>query len=115
MLRTTDNNCGKEIEKDFLPDLNLIANKKISDLILEDNPNLLVFPNDLNQTGDKISEEYLFSLHGSILTTGNIMGFVGINNSEITIHSRFAKNNNDYFLHYMLQKVFSINMFDLIQ
>ncbi len=113
MLRTTDNNCGKEIEKDFLPDLNLIANKKISDIILEDNPNLLVFPDDLNQTGDKISEEYLFSLHGSILTTGNIMGFVGINNSEITIHSRFAKNNNDYFLHYMLQKVFSINMFDL--
>jgi hypothetical protein len=48
MLRTTDNNCGKEIEKDYLSDLNLIANRKISDLIFEDNPNLLVFPNDLN-------------------------------------------------------------------
>lgn len=113
MLRTTDNNCGKEIGKEFLPDLNLIANKKISNLILEDNPNLLVFPNDLNQSGDRISEEFVFSLHDSILTTGNIMGFVGINNSEIAIHSRFAKDNNDYFLHYMLQKVFSINLFDL--
>lgn len=113
MLITTDNNCGIEIEKDLLPDLNLIANKKISDLILEDNPNLLVFPKNLNQSGDKISEEYIFSLNNSILTTGNIMGFVGINNSEITIHSRFAEDNDDYFLHYMLQKVFSINLFDL--
>jgi len=41
------------------------------------------------------------------------MGFVGVNNCEITIQSRFAKNKNDYFLHYMLQKVFSINLFDL--
>lgn len=113
MLRTTDNNGGKEIEAHFLPDFGIIANKRISNLISDDNPNLLVFPNDLNQNSDKISEEYIFSLHDSTLTTGNIMGFIGINNSEITIQSRFAKNNQDYFLHYMLQKVFSINLFDL--
>jgi 5-methylcytosine-specific restriction endonuclease McrBC regulatory subunit McrC len=113
MLKTTDNNGGKEIEAHFLPDFGIIANKKISNLISDDNPNLLVFPNDLNQSSDKISEEYIFSLHNSSLTTGNIMGFIGINNSEMTIQSRFAKNNQDYFLHYMLQKVFSINLFDL--
>ena len=113
MLRTTDNNGGKEIEKLFLPDFAIIANKRIGSLISDDNPNLLVFPNDLNQNRDKISEEYIFSLHDSTLTTGNIMGFIGVNDSEITIHSRFAKNNQDYFLHYMLQKVFSINLFDL--
>ena len=113
MLRTTDNNGGKEIEKLFLPDFAIIANKSIGSLISDDNPNLLVFPNDLNQNGDKISEENIFSLHDSTLTTGNIMGFIGVNDSEITIHSRFAKNNQDYFLHYMLQKVFSINLFDL--
>ncbi len=39
------------------------------------------------------------------------MGFVGRNSSQLTISSRFAKDdNNDYFLHYMLQKVFSINL-----
>ena len=39
------------------------------------------------------------------------MGFVGRNYSQLTISSRFAKDdNNDYFLHYMLQKVFSINL-----
>ncbi|MBX0332948.1 hypothetical protein K3G39_06835 [Pontibacter sp. HSC-14F20] len=113
MLRTTDNNCGIEVGTNLLPDLKLIANKKISSLISDDNPNLLVFPNDLSQYGDKIGKELIFSLHETTLTTGNIMGFVGVNSSEITIHSRFAKKDNDYFLHYMLQKVFSINLFDL--
>lgn len=113
MLRTTDNNCGVEIENGFIPDFEKIANKKISSLISEVNPNLLVFPNDLNQYGDNISEEHIFTLHNNTLVTGNIMGFIGINESEITIQSRFAKNNKDYFLHYMLQKVFSINLFDL--
>lgn len=113
MLRTTDNNGGEEIETHFLPDFGIIANKRISNLISDDNPNLLVFPDDLNQNSGKISEEYIFSLHNSTLTTGNIMGFIGINNNEITIQSRFAKDNQDYFLHYMLQKVFSINLFDL--
>ncbi|WP_162339909.1 McrC family protein [Cyclobacterium salsum] len=113
MLRTTDNNGGKEIEAHFLPDFGIIANKRISNLISDDNPNLLIFPNDLNQNSDKISEEHIFSLLDSTLTTGNIMGFIGVNNSEISIQSRFAKNNQDYFLHYMLQKVFSINLFDL--
>ncbi len=102
-----------EIEKHFLPDFGIIANKTIGSLISDDNPNLLIFPNDLSQNSDKISEEYIFSLQDSTLTTANIMGFVGVNESEITIHSRFAKNNQDYFLHYMLQKVFSINLFDL--
>ena len=113
MLKVTDNNCGELIDERFVSDLEIIANRKISSLISEDNPNLLIFPNDLSQSDDKISEEYIFSLHGSQLTTGNIMGFVGVNNCEITIQSRFAKDKNDYFLHYMLQKVFSINLFDL--
>lgn len=113
MLRTTDNNCGIEIEKNYIPDFDIVANKRISNLISEDNPNLLIFPNDLSQNGDKISEEHIFTLHETTLTTGNIMGFIGVNDSEITIQSRFAKNNQDYFLHYMLQKVFSINLFDL--
>jgi len=113
MLKVTDNNCGVKIEKELIPDLKLIANKRISSLISEDNPNLLIFPNDLSQNGDEISEEHIFNLHDTTLTTCNIMGFVGVNESEITIQSRFARDNKDYFLHYMLQKVFSINLFDL--
>jgi len=114
MLKTTDNNCGSlKLSSNHVSNLSIIANKKIGSLISTDNTNLLIFPHDLNQYGDKISDEHVFEIHDSILTTGNIMGFIGVNDSEITIKSRFSKDDNDYFLHYMLQKVFSINLFDL--
>lgn len=114
MLKTTDNNCGNfQIDKLHIPNIQIIANVNIGNLKVNDYPNLLVFPSNFNVYGDKISEEQIFSLHESILTTGNIMGFVGINDSEIKIQSRFANGDDDYFLHYMLQKVFSINLFNL--
>jgi 5-methylcytosine-specific restriction endonuclease McrBC regulatory subunit McrC len=40
------------------------------------------------------------------------MGFIGMNNTNIAITSRFADDENDNFLHYMLQKVLAINVFD---
>ncbi|MFA9188763.1 McrC family protein [Flavobacterium magnesitis] len=114
MLKTTDNNCGNFLV-DGLHNENLrkIANIKIRDLKLFESQNLLVFPNWLNTHGDKIGDESIFSLRDTVLTTGNTMGFVGVNDSEIKIQSRFSRNDEDYFLHYMLQKVFAINMFDL--
>lgn len=41
------------------------------------------------------------------------MGFVGIGNQQLKIYSRFDEDKNDYFMHYMLQKVFSYNIFNL--
>lgn len=56
----------------------------------------------------------MFLLDGDKLVTGNIMGFVGYNGTQVSIRSRFAKDDgNDYFLHYMLQKVLSLNVFNL--
>lgn len=113
-MKTTDNNCGNfQVDEVHLSNLKMIANVAIGNLKLDDITNLLVFPNNLNHYGDKIHEKSIFSLVDTTLTTGNIMGFVGVNDSEIIIQSRFAKGEDDYFLHYMLQKVFSINMFDL--
>jgi len=44
------------------------------------------------------------------------MGFVGRNTSKLTITSRFAKDDeNDFFLHYMLQKVLAANIFNFEQ
>lgn len=41
------------------------------------------------------------------------MGFVGRKNQQMKIYSRFDNQEHDYFLHYMLQKVFSYNIFNL--
>ena len=111
---TTDNH-NKQIDSE--PDLlNLakIADVKIKDLTLDDNPNLLIFPRDLHQYGDEISDSNIISIADNQISTDNIMGFVGVNDTQLDIRSRFAQDDGrDYFLHYMLQKVFSINLFDI--
>lgn len=81
---------------------------------LEDHPNLLIFPRDFKTYGDKIGKEKIFEINGDCMATGNIMGFVGYNGTQVSIRSRFAKDDgNDYFLHYMLQKVLCLNVFNL--
>lgn len=111
---TTDNH-NKQIDSESdLQNLAKIADVKIKDLKLDDNPNLLIFPRDFYQYGDKISESNIISLQGDKISTGNIMGFVGLGDTQLDIKSRFAQDDGrDYFLHYMLQKVFSINLFDI--
>lgn len=112
-MRTTDNNGGKSVDKlDNLniADLSVIANRNLLDLQKE-NPDLLVFPHSFGKYRDDIEKPHIFSLDDENLTTYNLMGFIGRNSTQLTISSRFAKDdNNDYFLHYMLQKVFSINL-----
>lgn len=86
----------------------------IGELKIEGNPNLLVFPQSLNQYKDGITNEYIFTMRDNTIYTGNIMGFVGYKNTRLRIHSRFAKTDEqDFFLHYMLQRVFAVNLFDL--
>ncbi len=116
-MKIYDNTTRKLSEEEISsakPDLERIANIKIGELSLEDNPNLLVFPRDLHRYGDEISENCIISMRDDDISTGNIMGFVGVNDTQLDIKSRFAKvDEDDYFLHYMLQKVFSINLFDI--
>lgn len=112
-MRKRDNNCGEkltDIEIPNIADLSSIANRNLIDLQKE-NPDLLVFPQTLGHYRDDVEKSHIFSLDEGNLTTYNLMGFIGRNSSQLTISSRFANDdNNDYFLHYMLQKVFSINL-----
>ena len=43
----------------------------------------------------------------------NVIGFIGFEGEQLNIHSRFSKDDNNYFLHYMLQKVLNINIVNL--
>ena len=123
-LCTTDNNCGKSfaslggIKSDY-QNLNKIANTTVEELI-KNNPSLLIFPQVLGAHDDDIDKQVIFNIHGNpeqlenvILTTSNLMGFIGISDTHLKIASRFSsQDQNDHFMHYMLQKVFSINLFD---
>ena len=118
-------------------DLQLVANKSLIDLCK--NQSLLVFPQCLGEHDDGIEEQFIVQLEGSAkfndedkmiscddvkIKTGNLMGFIGFSGkgchgTKLEIRSRFAENNKtennnqDFFLHYMLEKVFKINLFNL--
>ena len=95
-------------------DLQRIANKPIERLVANDNVTLLAFPQSFKLGLDDIDKNCILYLDGEELSTGNIMGFVGVNDTMLTIKSRFAKNDEeDYFLHYMLMRVFHFNLTNL--
>lgn len=93
--------------------LSLLAGQSLKQLKEKDYPDLLIFPQNLFECKDEIENQIIYSLdkESKTLQTQNMMGFIGINDTQLSICSRFTKNEkNDYFLHYMLQKVFSIHI-----
>ena len=124
VIATTDNNGGKSFSSlgaDSSDYQNLIklANTSVKTLTVQ-NASLLVFPQTLGAFKDGIEDQHIFDISGNpeqieklTLTTGNLMGFLGVGNTQLKISSRFTKDDKqDFFLYYMLQKVFSINLFD---
>lgn len=97
-----------EFPKELLNELYDISGKKISDLKNQDG--FLIYCNE-DKLKDDVESSSIFTISGDKLTTYNIAGFVGTQNTLLSIRSRFAQDNgDDYFLHYMLQKVFNINI-----
>ena len=114
-IQTRDNSERHLSDEELchLDTLQKLAKPTISDLSHEEHPNLLIFPQDLDDYGDKIGDAHIFKVKGDKIATGNIMGFIGCGNTKVSISSRFAQDTDDYFLHYMLRKVFAVNLFDL--
>ena len=113
---TVDNNQSVSLDKIFKPqfpkellnELYDISGKKISDLKNQDG--FLIYCNE-DKLKDDVENNSIFTISGNELTTHNIAGFIGTQNTLLSIRSRFAHDNgDDYFLHYMLQKVFNINI-----
>jgi len=64
--------------------------------------------NDKFETNEKTNED-----NEEYARFGNIIGFVGYKSEQLIIRSRFSYGNDDYFLHYMLQKILNINLVSL--
>lgn len=121
-INLTDNNIGQPDAGTFLRKdvaaLFPITDKTIADLCRE-NESLLVFPYSIEMSDDRIGESSIMNILNTDnpdkvrITTGNMMGFIGVNNLQIKIKSRFDKGRDDFLLHYMLQKVLKFNLFDL--
>lgn len=128
IVHLTDNSDKELKEKDCFSDVIKIAGIGS----LKNNPDLLVFPHSFSELKDGIDNLSILTIrdtnydgeeYASLkVCTGNLMGFVGMNETSVSIHSRFTHkkhdgrvddNSQDFFLYYLLQKVFSINIFDL--
>ena len=110
-----DNNSPKPLEGltvDECSVLEEIGNRSLGEQI-EEHPELLVFPHCLGDNRDDINDPPIFSFHNPTLKTGNVVGFCGKDGVNVHIHSRFDSDGKQFFLHYMLQKVFGINVLDL--
>ena len=118
MITIQDNNYqGKVCSLHDVADLLSIGNKSIRQLC-DENEHLLVFPLSIDDTDDRIGDSTIIDIYAENenfvrIKSGNIMGFVGRKNQQLKIYSRFDNQKHDFFLHYMLQKVFSFNMFNL--
>ncbi len=110
----TQDNKSKETELFERDELALLAGKTIGKLSAEKFPGLLVFPRDFNDSEDLDKDTVIYSIENNRLVTYNIVGFIGFEHTQLTIRSRFAEENEeDFFLHYMLQKVLSLNITEL--
>lgn len=118
MITIQDNNYqGKVCSLHDTTDLLSIGNKPIRQLC-DENEHLLVFPLSIDDTDDRIGDSTIVDIYAENensvrIKSGNIMGFVGRKNQQMKIYSRFDNQKHDFFLHYMLQKVFSFNIFKL--
>ena len=95
-------------------DLSQLCGRSVDSLCSDDDNTLLVFPNSFEVHGDKIGDSIIADIENrNNLRTYNMMGFIGCGDIQIKIKSRFDDGKNDYFMHYMLERVFAINLFDL--
>lgn len=120
-INLTDNTISgkaKVFDRKNIATLFPIADKTIEELC-DENENLLIFPYSIEESDDRIAKSYILNIINTPdpekvkITTGNIMGFIGVGDTQIKIKSRFDDGRDDYLLHYMLQKVLSFNLFDL--
>ena len=113
-MRITDNQhrIAKENFVAEYPKLSqALLDRTLDNLSKEDN--IFIFPNDLTHTPDLDKDQKIFETVNQEIKTGNVIGFLGCDQERLTISSRFSDKYNDHFLHYLLQKVFNINLTSL--
>ena len=113
-MRITDNQhrIAKEDFAAEFPNLSqALFDRTLDNLSREDN--IFIFPNDLKNSPDLERDQKIFETVNQEIKTGNVIGFLGCGQERLTISSRFSIKGDDYFLHYLLQKVLNMNLTSL--
>ncbi|WP_438284699.1 McrC family protein [Streptococcus mutans] len=112
-MRLTDNFsvAKSKFEADYPQLSEKLLDRTLENLSKEDN--IFIFPHDLLESPDLEKDGKVLETVSGQIKTQNIIGFLGYENERLTIHSRFANGDDNYFLHYMLQKVLQLNLTSL--
>ena len=111
-LRIKDNWLNQKSKFAEIPSIT----RKISDKTLEqlENEGIFVFPELIKDTEDLAKDQMILQSINDSYHSGNVMGFLGLGSERLTISSRFASTEHDFFFQYMLEKVFDFpNIVDM--
>ena len=110
-MQLTDNQQGlnkEEFITEYPKISQVLLDRTLDNLSQEDS--IFIFPNDLKNSPDLDKEQKILETVNQKIKTGNVIGFLGCGQERLTISSRFSSKSDDYFLHYLLQKVLHINL-----
>ena len=81
--------------------------RKICDKTLEqlEREGIFVFPELVKDTDDLTKDQMILQSVNDTYRSSNVMGFLGLGRERLTITSRFASGEHDFFFQYMLEKV----------
>ena len=82
--------------------INRVADKTLAQL---EHEGVFVFPEGVADAEDLAKDQMIIQSYNDSYVSGNVMGFLGVEDERIVIESRFSKRENDYFFQYLLEKV----------
>lgn len=112
LLKIKDNSQHK---KDAFSDISALTGK-IADKTLDqlEREGVFVFPEYIDDAEDITRNQMILQSVNDSYRSGNVMGFIGCGNERLIIESRFSGEDDDFFFHYLLDRVLDFpNLVDL--
>ncbi|MCD8920082.1 5-methylcytosine restriction system specificity protein McrC [Staphylococcus gallinarum] len=106
LIKVKDNVSKPSNEFREIPNLtNSILDKTTSEL---EDTGIFVFPNSLKEQEGISDNQVILNKVNQSYRTGNIVGFLGYNQENLIIESRFSEGPQDYFFQYLIENVLKI-------
>ena len=102
-LRIKDNQ--RKAKEDFF-EVRRVVNR-IADRTLEqlEQEGVFIFPESIKESDDLTKEQMILQSYNDEYISGNVVGFMGVDDERLVIESRFSKCEKDFFFQYLLEKV----------
>lgn len=102
LVKIKDNSTESSNEFSEIPNIiSSILDENISEL---DETGIFVFPNSLKEQEGITTDQFILNKVGQEYRSSNIMGFIGYNDENLIIESRFSEGQQDYFFQYLIEK-----------